>query len=316
MRGFRFRRESARLAAGPVRAESPVDKPKTWIDPVEDSLIPPRALWINPDDSITHYARWIWEYLAYLTIVAGLQRGDSVLELGCGHGRVARGLLSYLRSPGRYVGLDVDARRLDDARARITARWPNFEFVRADVHSELYNSAGAASAAEYRFPFEDGSFDVIYAASLFTHLLPAEAENYFRESGRVLNRGGRCLFSCFVLDYYRGPGTSISPGYEFDHGLPGHDGVAVREPGAPASAISYTLARLHAMASAAGLHVDRVLPGLWAEGPGWATNEQDLLVLTRAASPSAATRVGAEGILGLDLGRADVAADPHHLPSS
>jgi hypothetical protein len=39
---------------------------------------------------------------------------------------------------------------------------------------------------------------------------------------------------------------------------------------------------------------------LWAEGPEWAANEQDLLVLTRAATASAGTRVGPEGILGLN----------------
>ena len=48
------------------------------------------------------------------------------------------------------------------------------------------------------------------------------------------------------------------------------------------AAVAYSLTRLESMAMAAGLRIERVLPGLWAEGPGWATNEQDLLVLAPA----------------------------------
>jgi SAM-dependent methyltransferase len=95
-------------------ASSP-PKPKGWLTPEEDALVPPRDLWIGPDDPISHYYRWVWEYLAYLTLLAGLQRTSAVLELGCGHGRTARGLLDYMRSPGRYVGLDVDGPRILDA---------------------------------------------------------------------------------------------------------------------------------------------------------------------------------------------------------
>src|SRR5687768_9423544 len=82
--------------------------PKGWLNPEEDALVPPRHLWLGPRDPISHYYRWAWEYLAYLTLLCDLRRESSVLELGCGHGRTARGLLGYLRHPGRYVGLDVD----------------------------------------------------------------------------------------------------------------------------------------------------------------------------------------------------------------
>jgi SAM-dependent methyltransferase len=258
--------------------------PKAWLDPEEDSLVPPRELWIGPEDSIAHYYRWIWEYLAYLTLVVGLEREDAVLELGCGHGRTARGLLAYLRSPGRYVGLDVDARRLEDARARISVRWPNFEFVLADVRNAAYNPSGNTHAKDYRFPFADGIFDVVYAASLFTHLLPDETANYFRETRRVLKANGRCLFSCFVLDRYRGPGTSISPLYEFEHTLPGFDGVAVRDPKHPDAAIAYGKNTLTALAQHAGLQVAQILPGLWSENSSWAVNEHDLVILTPIGS--------------------------------
>jgi len=176
-----------------ARLRAPSSKPKGWLDPEEDSLVPPRDQWIGPDDSISHYFRWIWEYLAYLTIVAELQREEAVLELGCGHGRTSRGLLSYLRSPGSYVGIDVSRDRIADAQNRITRRWPNFGFVWANVRN-LQDNPGGADAAEYVFPFNDASFDVIYAASLFSHLLPGETANYLKQCARVLRPGGRVLF--------------------------------------------------------------------------------------------------------------------------
>jgi SAM-dependent methyltransferase len=254
-------------------------KPKTWLDAEEESFIPPRDLWTGPEDSFAHYFRWIWEYLAYLTLLCGLERTHAVLELGCGHGRTMRGLLAYLRSPGRYVGLDVEARKIDDARQRIAARYPNFEFVHADVRNAHYNPKGVLYGERYVFPFPDATFDVIYAASLYTHLLPHETANYFRESRRVLKPAGRCLFSVFLLNHYAGRGTTTSPMYEFEHALPGSDGVAVRDPHYPDAAIAYTESKLRDLARAAGLEVETVVPGLWTENTGFAVNEQDLLVL-------------------------------------
>ncbi len=269
----------ARLWPPPSPRPEWADRPKAWLSPEEDALVPPRELWIGPGDSIQHYYRWIWEYLAYLTLLCDLRRESAVLELGCGHGRTARGLLEYLRSPGRYCGLDVDQRRLDDARERIQRRYPNFEFHWADVRSAHYNPAGAAAAAEFVFPFADGAFDVVYAASLFTHLLPDETRNYFRQARRVLRPGGWALFSVFVLDHYRGAGSTVSPLYEFHLEL--EPGVAARDPEHLDALVGYSQAWLAQCAEEAGLRVERLLPGLWSESPGFAVNEHDLLLLSR-----------------------------------
>jgi SAM-dependent methyltransferase len=255
--------------------------PKGWLNPEEDALVPPRQLWLAPRDAISHYYRWVWEYLAYLTLLCDLRRESSVLELGCSHGRTARGLVGYLREPGRYVGLDVDRVRLEDAQARFQSQQPAFQFIWADVHNAHYNPSGSTAAASYRFPFPDEAFDVIYAASLFTHLLPDETRNYFHESRHVLKPGGKCLFSLFLLDHYRGQGTTISPLYEFHHPFAEHPGVAVRDLAHPDALIGYSIAKITSVAEDAGLRLLRVLPGLWSESPGLAVNEQDLMLVCR-----------------------------------
>ena len=255
--------------------------PKGWLNPEEDAVIPPRHLWLGPRDSISHYYRWVWEYLAYLTLLCDLRRESSVLELGCGHGRTAHGLTGYLRAPGRYAGLDVHRVRIEEAQARIQSRQPTFQFIWADVHNAHYNPKGNTPAGSYRFPFPDEAFDVIYAASLFTHLLPDETRNYFHESRRVLKPGGKCLFSLFLLDHYRGQGTTISPLYEFNHPLLEHPGVVVRDLAHPDALIGYSLEKITAVAEDADLRLLRVIPGLWSESPGLAVNEQDLLLVCR-----------------------------------
>jgi SAM-dependent methyltransferase len=129
------------------------------------------------------------------------------------------------------------------------------------------------------FPYTDGEFDVVYAASVFTHLLPPAVLNYFKESRRVLREGGCSLFSFFVLDAYRGKGTTGWDGYEFDHPLPGYEGVAVHDPTRPELLIAYETARLERMAADAGLTVERLLPGFWSNTHPASVNEQDLILM-------------------------------------
>ena len=256
--------------------------PKAWLSPTEDALVPDRRFWQNPRESISHYYRWIWEYMAYLPILCDLRRESAVLELGCGHGRAAQGLLQLLRSPGSYHGIDVDRRQIELAQELISSVASNFRFTWADLYYAETNPQAEARAEDYVFPFEDESFDVVFAASLFTHLMPAQTANYFRESRRVLRPDGKILYSFFLRDHYRGPGTTISSSYQFDSVLPEDPQVSVRDLERPDLAVAYSLGRVRATALDAGLIVDQVLPGLWSESPGIAVNEQDLVVLTRA----------------------------------
>ena len=224
--------------------------------------MPPRNLWQNSRESISHYYRWIWEYLAYLPLLCDARRESRVLELGCGHGRLAHGLLHYLRHPGYYRGLDVDREQIEAAQERIQRLSPAFQFVWADVYNRQTNPSGCLKAESFVFPFETGTFDVVFAASLFSHLLPDETRNYFLESRRILVSGGKCLFSFFVLDYYRGKGTSVSPLYEFEHAFPGHTGVAVRDREHPDVLVGYSLERISEYAKQAGLTGD--LAAAWS----------------------------------------------------
>ena len=44
--------------------------------------------------------------------------------------------------------------------------------------------------------------NLVFAASVFTHLVPETTARYIREAARVLKPGGRAVFSFFILYYY------------------------------------------------------------------------------------------------------------------
>jgi SAM-dependent methyltransferase len=243
-----------------------------------EPLIPPRERWVGPDDPFIHFLRWPIEYRAYLTILCGMRRDAAVIELGCSHGRTMLGIVDYLWPPGRYEGLDILLAEIEFAQKNITPRFPHFRFTHADIFNTLYNPRGALRPETYRFPFEDGTFDVAYAASLYSHLLPESLSNYLVESRRVLKPGGRCLFSFFLLDFYRGAGTTNAPFYELGNPLPGYAGVAVRSMEHPEEIIGYQSEVIRKVAEGCGLRVERILPGYWSQSQPVQVNEQDMIL--------------------------------------
>jgi SAM-dependent methyltransferase len=141
--------------------------------------------------------RWIVEDLERR---CGLRPDHRVLDVGCGAGRLAWALGTYLDDRGGYEGFDVDARSIAWARSHISTRFPRARFQLVNVGNRQYNPAGAVEASELRFPYDDGSFDVVHLHSVFTHLLPPAVERYLEEIRRVLKPGGRTHISYYLLN--------------------------------------------------------------------------------------------------------------------
>ena len=139
------------------------------------------------------------EFLDYFVRFGGLKAHHRVLDVGCGIGRMARPLTEFLDASGRYEGFDVMGAGVHWCRQNITPRYPRFRFRRARVYNPVYNRwHGWYSGAEYVFPYRSNSFDFVFLTSVFTHMRPAEVENYVREINRVLKVGGRCFATYFL----------------------------------------------------------------------------------------------------------------------
>jgi ubiquinone/menaquinone biosynthesis C-methylase UbiE len=124
-----------------------------------------------------------------------LQPTHHVLEVGCGGGRNALALADYLE-PGGYVGLDIDKVSIRACRGQPALS--KFEFVVADVENELYNPHGGTKGDEYRFPFDDDSFDFVFLQSVYTHMLEDDCAHYAKEMMRVLAPEGTAAVSTFL----------------------------------------------------------------------------------------------------------------------
>jgi SAM-dependent methyltransferase len=131
----------------------------------------------------------------------GVTPASSILDIGAGPGRVARHFVDFVEPPGRYVGVDIEKPNMDWCQENIAAANPAFNFFHQNVHNGMYNPGGEYRASEYRFPFEDDSFDLIFLTSVFTHLVPEDARNYLREISRLLKPDGVCFCTWFLLGH-------------------------------------------------------------------------------------------------------------------
>jgi SAM-dependent methyltransferase len=253
----------------------------------DPELVPPVALMLEDGiHTLEEWFRWGEEWSMLLRVYGGITSQSAVLEIGCGVGRTAFPL-RYVVRDGSYDGFDVVRHKIRFAQQAFTRKYPRFGFTWADIHNTFYNPEGRARATEYRFPYADNAFDLVYAASVFTHMLPEAAKRYFSEADRVLRPGGRCVFSFFLLDHYR-PGQPRpldfgKPDFAFDHGHGGHGAdFAVAVPDNPEYMTAYRLSLIERLAEQAGLTLTQPpVPGLWSgTTPTW-VGTQDLIVLRK-----------------------------------
>ena len=112
----------------------------------------------------------VWQEI--VDLVAGIGPRDSVLDVGCGTGRVSR----VLSAQCRYVGIDLSEDMIRVARKRNQSRL----FVIGDAT---------------RIPYPDESFDAVLMIAVLHHsVLSSEREKILQEAHRVLKPGG-CMFA-------------------------------------------------------------------------------------------------------------------------
>ena len=102
--------------------------------------------------------------------------GGSVLEIGCGIGRILQHLAPHCTE---LHGIDISAEMIEQARRRL-GYLPN-------IHVHVGNGYDLA-------PLDDESMDAVFSHVVFQHMPRTTAYNYFVETMRVLRPGGLFRF--------------------------------------------------------------------------------------------------------------------------
>ena len=212
----------------------------------------------------------------YLSEYVNLQPEMSVLDIGCGCGRLAVPLSSFLAS--EYRGLDVAPDMIDWCRKNISPRNPHFQFDAADIYNALYNPSGSLTAETFRLPYESESFDVIVLISVFTHLLPGTVSNYLREASRTLRSNGRILATFFLVNNREEAHEPTPIGLRFQHEC---EGYWLADRSLPETAVAYSESLVQTLSSDAGLQIRGTHYGRWRRPENGAINVQDAMVFSR-----------------------------------
>jgi SAM-dependent methyltransferase len=141
--------------------------------------------------------------------VLGLGPASRMLEVGCGPGRTAIGLLYASIPLGRYDGVDVNRRSIEWCRTFISQSHPEYHFSLVDAKNEDFNPRGREMTPAFSLPFDPGAFDIIYAYALYTNLIENEARIYTREFRRLLSPGGKVFLTAFVEEGV--PPVTVNP---------------------------------------------------------------------------------------------------------
>lgn len=192
----------------------------------------------------------------------GLRPYHWVLEPGCGSGRNAR-VIAPLLDPlsGNFSGFDVSRPAITWCQESISPLYPNVRFDYADVRNSSYNPEGSVEPDEYRFPYPDTQFDIVFLPSVFTHMTRDGFEHYLTEIHRVMKPEGRLLSWHFLLDRsiftHTGQGTASS-------GLVPYDDVSwVKNTDNPSELIAYDTQYVLKALKLAGFMVHARMRGSW-----------------------------------------------------
>lgn len=127
-----------------------------------------------------HQISWSKQYL--IGEILRPQKGEHILDVGCGVGHDSFLLAKLVGQKGRVIGIDISRTLLWEARRRGKKYYPQMNFQCCDAHC---------------LPIPNDKFDGLLVSSTLMHLL--NPQKALRELTRVLKPGGRIV--CLESDW-------------------------------------------------------------------------------------------------------------------
>ena len=247
----------------------------TWITGRTDPLVPPRRLQYTGGGDFRKLGQ---THLTRMRKYTHITPRSHVLDIGSGIGRMAVALTTFLDRNGRYNGFDVVRTGVRWCQRHITTRYPNFVFSYQPLRNALYRASGK-DAATFTFPYADHRFDLVILTSVFTHMLPAAMERYFREIHRVLASDGQVYVSLFVYNPEVLAAMESGVGFNFSYDF-GHYRLLSKR--VPQANVAYEEGYLEDLCHQQGFIIEKKIAGFWSSAADRGDNDfQDIWVLKR-----------------------------------
>ncbi|MDF9831020.1 ubiquinone/menaquinone biosynthesis C-methylase UbiE [Parabacteroides sp. PF5-6] len=238
-------------------------------------MIPPRGMiFIGAGD----FEKQGLHLMELLKKHAGLRPDSRVLDVGCGIGRLAVALTTYLDRQGSYEGFDIVKKGIDWCEKKISSKYPNFHFLHIDLKNDLYNLKTENQARHFKFPYENNSFDCIVLTSVFTHMMPEDILNYLEQISSVLKTDGKCLATFFLLNKeVKEKMAAKQTFFDFKHAYEGYSLIDKRVKEAN---IALEEELLYTFLEEKGLKADAIHYGAWSANAD-ALDFQDVVILSK-----------------------------------
>jgi len=201
----------------------------------------------------------------------------SIVDIGCGYGRLAHAFLRDADFQGRYLGVDILDKQIQWCKDNLAcdgAKKVSFQYL--DVQNERYNKKGRLSTADVKVNIADHSADIVCFFSVFTHMYYDDIKNYLRLAGRLLTKGGEILGTFFLMnESWLQCERENKSRHPMPHVL--NDFCSFHNAGDPLHAIAYKEDCITALFQELNFRVEKVSLGKWC-GRRNAKNYQDLIV--------------------------------------
>ena len=152
---------------------------------------------INRRGGTYSYGEWAYIIGVFQTVIGDniIKKTDNkILDVGCGVGLMLNSIKPYLGLKGSYVGIDVMNSEIIFSKKHYPK---NFHFKHIDSKNPFYS---VDQKNKGTWEFQNSSFDIITALSVWTHLNEEDAFFYMSEVSRVLKENGKAFITFFSLD--------------------------------------------------------------------------------------------------------------------
>jgi len=118
---------------------------------------------------------------------SGIDKGMTVLEIGCGSGAFTTDVARAIGNKGILSALDIEIKMLKQVASKLNR-----------IENKDIKNVKLVQASAYTLPFSKESFDIVYMVAVFQEI--PNKEKALKEINRVLKNNGILSISEFIVD--------------------------------------------------------------------------------------------------------------------